>query len=148
MDPITAITTAGTAVKVVSQVSTVLFTFIQDTKRVDNNLSSFFVEIQVLKTALTSIADSFQDTSLRKSTNVQVDHWNSIDDALHECNKTCEELLGVLDGIRGDHKESTTLNRVVRQIKLDWESGTIGVLRSRIQCHTTSLQLALQIINV
>jgi hypothetical protein len=150
MDPITALTTAGAVVKIVSQVSITLFTFIQDMKQVNHNLSSFFVEVQVLKTALTSIADSLQSTSLRKSTNnkAEVDLWDSIDDALNECNKTCEELLEVLQGIGGNHTDPGSFKQAIRQIKLNWESENISLIRSRIQSHTTSLQLALQVINV
>jgi hypothetical protein len=146
MDPSTVLTTTEAGLKAASQLSVALFTFIQDAKPIDQTLSSFFVDVQVLRAALTSIADSLLSTLLRKptSTKADVDLWGSTDDVLHECNKTCEELLEILQGIRRNRSKSSSM----QQTKLDWESENIRFLRSKIQNGTTSLQSALQVINL
>jgi ribose 5-phosphate isomerase len=151
MDPVVALDTAAALVKVVKAVSTTLFLFIQDTRQVDQSLNSFYVEVTVLQTAIKSIAGSLQSSSVRTASSsrdlVEMELWGSVDDSLHECGKTCEELARVLANIRGDHG-SSVFGQTIKQVKLNLETENIHLLRSKVQIHSTSLQLALQVINV
>jgi hypothetical protein len=150
MDPCSALATAIAVTKVVSVVSAILFTFVQDTRHVDQSLKSFYTEIVVLQTAITSIAENLQSTSLRTSSSsaqIEADLWSSVNESLIECNKTCEELLVVLKNVSGG-PGSKPFRQTIKQIKLNWENENIQLLRSKVQIHSTSLQLALQVINV
>jgi hypothetical protein len=147
MDPISALGNATALVKVVIGVSTTLF----HARQVDQSLNSFWAEVTVLQSAIESIAGSLQSSSVRTASSsrgpVEMELWNSVDDSLHECRKTCDELATVLANIRGDH-ESNAFRQAIKQFKLNLETENIRLLRSKVQIHSTSLHLALQVINV
>jgi hypothetical protein len=55
MDPVTILTSAGTASRIISTVSTTLYKFIQDTKQVDQTVDALFREVGTLQRSIDAI---------------------------------------------------------------------------------------------
>jgi hypothetical protein len=155
MDPVSVCSTALSAIKAVFGVSTTLYAFVQDTKQVDHALAAFFAETTNLKTSITAIESGLKNPLLLQFTQSTAPDDQiyelciSIDDALQDCRRTCDELDIVLRGIRGTHNDPRNpFRQALKAVKLNMDSESIVQLRAQINSHTSAMQLALQMINV
>jgi len=149
MDPLSA---GATAIAVATQVSTTLYTFVQDAKCIDESLASFLAETNNLKRSITAVEGSLQGLvlPLSQASNDEQMHelCSSVDDSLQDCGKTCEELNSVLLGIRGNSHSQNPLRQPLKAVRLNMNSDNIVRLRDQINSHNSALQLSLQMINV
>ena len=150
MDPLSIAASSGALVTLCRTISTSLYTFIHDTRMVDQTLEVFRNEIDDFSGVLESIESSFRDPTLAKAalramTGHERPHWEKATRFMNDCHATLERLRSVLALVNGEHG---FLRRPRRQIKLDMNSKEIVALRQQIQSYKATMDLSLQMISL
>jgi hypothetical protein len=130
MDPLTILTSVGTASKIISSVSTALYKFIQATKQVDKTVETLFGEVSTLGRSTDAIDSVLQQPSPQAIIRADLDSdlWKSVDGSLVECRKTLESLETLLVDLEAK-KDRKLFGKAIRQIKVNWRSEDFGTLR-------------------
>jgi Fungal N-terminal domain of STAND proteins len=150
MDPLTIVASVAATSRVVTTISKTLFRFIRDTKQVDRTVDALLGEVNDLKRVISAIENVIQQPATQAV--IQQDRecnlGNSVDDSLVECRTTLESLDRILQGIKVKKRSQSPFWQAVKQIKVNWNSEELGVLRGQMHSHCLSMQLALQTITV
>jgi len=151
MDPLSISTAVGAACTAAYTTSNALYSFVTSAKKVDESLESLHLEIQGLNRALDAIAvilnkigDLQSDDPTLQSSGI----WSSIDLTIKDCRRTFDAFNKLLPSRSGPSSKSSFFRKGIKQMKLNLSKEEITNLRSHIGTHTTSLQLALQMINL
>ncbi|MCJ1378861.1 hypothetical protein MMC17_001960 [Xylographa soralifera] len=154
MDPFSIIAFAGSVTKVVYQVSTTLYTFVQATRVVDQTVQSLCAEVDGLSRMLDGISASLKNPSLATARLVAQndennDLWDTVLGSLIDCRGTLERLDKALEGIRDKPSSGPSwLKQSNRQLKLNLHDDDVRTYRSQLHTHNMTLQITLQMINV
>ncbi|MCJ1436861.1 hypothetical protein MMC27_006243 [Xylographa pallens] len=157
MDPLSIIAFAGSVTKVVYQVSTTLYTFVQATRVVDQTVQSLCAEVDGISRMLDGISASLRSPSLatarlvvqNNENNENNDLWDTVLGSLIDCHGTLERLHTALDGIREKPSSGPSwLKQSNRQLKLNLHDDEVRTYRSQLHTHNMTLQITLQMINV
>ena len=154
MDPLSIIAFAGSVTKVVFQVSTTLYTFVQATRVVDQTVQALCAEVDGISRMLDGISASLRSPSLATARLVvqndeNNDLWDTVLGSLIDCHGTLERLRTALDGIREKPSSGPSwLKQSNRQLKLNLHDDDVRTYRSQLHTHNMTLQITLQMINV
>ncbi len=152
MDPLSiAASVAGLATGCVKIVAT-LYTWIDDTIAVDDNVASLCEEIKALTRVLESISSA--STSVPRPVMAEIDPdgslWAVVEATLGDINNTLAKLSQLLQEVQ---KSSSVfirgfLKKPTKQIKFGLRSKEIATYKDRVQSYNTALASTLQMINV
>lgn len=151
MDPLSIATAVLAASQAVGSVSQALYTFISSAKRVDDSVKDLHHEVQGLAAVLEAIDHALKQpivTETREYTSLASGVWSSVNHAINDSQHTIKALGGILQGLGAADKASNSFRKVLKQIKLKFNASDISSVKGRIHTHTTSLQLALQMLSV
>jgi Fungal N-terminal domain of STAND proteins len=128
------------------KLSTLLYTWIRETKNVDGTVKAFAAEVEALSSVLDAIKSSSQDTLISNALPRQHNNelWALIQKTLYDCSTVVGELDQFLAGIGS----RSGVGHVITNFNLNLKSGKMTLLRQQIQSYTTGLQMAMQMINV
>jgi len=148
MDPFSVVAFVGATSKVVYSLSTALYTFIDSAKTVDKSLQALHGEVRGLYDVLETV-----DSTLKASVIIRTKEiaplasgvWRSIEEVVNDSHRTATALQTAIFRSLGDEDSaSNAFRRTVKQIQLNINADDIRNIRSRIQTHSSNLQLALQ----
>ncbi|KAK7417447.1 hypothetical protein QQX98_004567 [Neonectria punicea] len=152
MDPLSiAAGAAGLATGCVTIVST-LYTWIDDTIEVDQNVSSLCDEINGLLRVLESISNASVQASQVVIAEIDPEGnlWTSVMDTLGDIKGTLRKLDLLLASIEKTSRVFSRgfLRKPTKQMKLSMRTKDIATYRNRVQAHSTAMASALQMINL
>ena len=151
MDPLSIATAVLAASQAVGSVSQALYTFINSAKRVDDSVKDLHHEVQSLAVVLEAIDHALKQpivTETREYTTLASGVWSSVNHAINDSQHTVKALGTILQGLEDADKASNSFRKLLKQIKLKFNASDISSVKDRIHTHTTSLQLALQMLSV
>jgi hypothetical protein len=152
MDPISIIAASATLVRLCATTSGYIFTFVTNANNVDTAITTLGVEVTSLSQVLSSIHDSFSDSSLANAalssqTGHEAQHWINVQRSMDDCKDTLENLVRVLENVR--RGSGGFLARALRsQISFKMSSAEIASLKQQIAAYRQTMQLSLQLITV
>ena len=157
MDPVSATHIAANALSVAKgawDIGNALYKFIKDARSIDSTARAFAGETRALAAACNVVSTRLEaivkerDAELGPNDSGSNQHnplWACLDSQIIECRETVSQLQVTVECAQQDSTKGTTfLGQATRQFKLDMKSNEIAELRTRIQSHTSSLQLILQ----
>ena len=123
-----------------------LYTFVEDYKMVDRNITDLLVEIKSLSGVADAIRQSWQQNiidvaQVQSGGNV----WASVEETLEDCKNTLKKLEEALK----DVERSGFLPRgLLRTIRLNLKMKDILLFKQQFHTYSSAMQSALQMINV
>ena len=151
MDPLSIATAVLATSRAVGSVSQALYTFINSTKRVDDSVKDLHHEVQSLAAVLEAIDHALKQpivTKTKEHISLAGGVWSSVNHAINDSQHTVKALGAILQGLEDADKASNYFRKVLKQIKLKFNASDISSVKDRIHTHTTSLQLALQMLSL
>ncbi|KAK3293689.1 uncharacterized protein B0H64DRAFT_218475 [Chaetomium fimeti] len=152
MDPLSiAASAAGLATGCTKIVST-LYTWIDDTISVDENVAGLCDEIKALGRVLASISSA--SSLAPRPVMVEIDPdgnlWAVVEATLGDINNTLAKLSQLLDEVQKSSRVFSRgfLRKPTKQIKFGFRSKEITTYKDRVQSYNTAVTSALQMINV
>jgi hypothetical protein len=151
MDPLSiASGAAGLAISCATIVKT-LYTWIDDTVDVDENVSNLFEEVSILSRALDSISNA--SVRVPQVVMAEIDPgnglWSTISDTLDDIRNTFNKLNQLMAELEKTSFFSRGfLRKPSKQIKFSLKSKDITIYKDRIKSYNTAMTSALQMINV
>ena len=133
----------------VTQVTATLYTFIDDTRHVDKNVSELIDEIRSLSQILDTISKSLGNNALVASSSANSSLWVNVHSSMQECQDTIKRLDQMLRDL-GDSAPSASsfLRKSKKQVKLNMRSKDVAAFKQQIHTHCSGMQLTLQTVNV
>lgn len=148
MDPVSVLGAASVASKAAYTVSTTIYTFVAAAKVVDKTLKELQTEIDGLSRVLVAIESTLRPTIItgNRGAPVAQDHiWGSIELTIKDSQRTITALQDVVDHLGVVQSSSGFFRKAITQVKFNLDSDEINGVKGRIQSHTLSLQLGLQL---
>lgn len=150
MDPISIATAPASLAGFCVKLSTVIYNFIDKSKRVETTLQVLCVEIDSLLQVLTTISVNLNDhslgqTALDSQKGYEAQYWRNFEGLMRDYQKTLEELGQVLEPMR---KEVLPFARPIKQVKLEQKSRQIELLNQQLAAYRQTMSLSLQLITV
>lgn len=148
MEPISILTSVSGASRAALALSTTLFSFVQATRNIDQNVRSLYDEVTGLSRTIDAISSSLRTADIETPKQTQRNHdlWRSVDASLGDCRVVLDSMHKTLQSVK--KTGSNVAAQMLRAFKLNWKEDEIKTLRSQIQSQNAALQLALQAINV
>lgn len=153
MDPLSIAASAAGLASGCAAIIGILYTWIDDTIDVDENVSGLVEEVTALSRVLESVSNA--STKARKVVVAEIDPdgnlWISVRDTLGDISSTLEKLKVLLADVQ---KSSTSvfsrgfLRKPTKQIKFSLRLKDINNFKERIKSYNTAMTSALQMINV
>lgn len=153
MDPLSIAASAAGLASGCAGIIGILYTWIDDTIDVDENVSGLVEEVTALSRVLESVSNA--STKARKVVVAEIDPggnlWISVRDTLGDISSTLEKLKVLLADVQ---KSSTSvfsrgfLRKPTKQIKFSLRLKDINNFKERIKSYNTAMTSALQMINV
>jgi hypothetical protein len=131
------------------QISASLYSFVDDARQVDSNVSSLIEEIRGLSQVLDAISKSLANNDSVGASPSTESLLVNVDSSLKDCSNTLQKLDQMLKDL--DDKGSFRMNilrKPVKQVKLNMKMKDFLAFKQRVYSHYGSMQLALQTINV
>jgi hypothetical protein len=151
MDPLSIVAGAAGLTVTCVHISTVLSSFISDSRNVDSNVAGLYEEVKGLSNVLKAINKSWNQNSATALRQADLDGnlWVTVRASLGDCRATLERLGRELNGVQstGFFRKSF-LRRPVTQIRLNLRMSDIVIYKQRIQSHNSAMQSSLQMISV
>jgi Fungal N-terminal domain of STAND proteins len=153
MDPVTIISLASgsaTVGKLLLESAESLWRFIEQARDVDQSIRNLQRETAGLSRTLKAISDALDQTAIKDHRTIAQDYamvWESLDGSVDDCKGTATVMQVKLEGLHSS-KRLSFLSQAWKQYRLGFKEEEIKTLRSQIQTHSTSLHLALLMINV
>jgi hypothetical protein len=124
---------------------------VTNANNVDTAITTLGVEVNSLSQVLSSIHDSFSDSSLANAalssqTGHEAQHWRNVQRSMDDCKDTLENLVRVLENVR--RGSGGFLARAKSQISFKMSSAEITSLKQQIAAYRQTMQLSLQLITV
>lgn len=143
MDPVSIAGAVGPTLKALYSVTTTLYTFVTEAKKVDKTLENLQGDVRGLTRVLEDI-----ETFLKNVIIAQTSHaapgtegaWGPIYNAIRDTRRTIKDLQSVLDRLGPPDKVTNAFKKTVKQVQLNLSSDEIANIRSRIQWHSTVLR--------
>jgi hypothetical protein len=152
MDPLSiAASAAGLATGCIKIVAT-LYTWIDDTIAVDENVAGLCDEVKALGRVLESISSA--STSAPRPVMAEIDPdgglWAVVQATLGDINDTLAKLSQILNEVEQSSGIFSRgfLKKPAKQIKFGFRSKEIATYKDRVQSYNTAMTSALQMINV
>jgi Fungal N-terminal domain of STAND proteins len=151
MDPLSIITVVASISKTVFGVSATLYTFVNETRNVDQTVKDLATEVDALSRALTQVEAVLQSpTVVAAEKCVSADEnkqlWHTVYGSVGDCQKTVERIDSALDEVR--KRRSSWAAQALRQVKLKLGKDEINSLRAQTHTHCSALKMALQMVNM
>ena len=159
MDPVSAAHIAGNALSVAKgawELGQALYTFISDARGIDTTIQGFAGEVRALAAACQVVGNRLEpivkerdaDSTYTGQPSGEEDPlWACLEGQVSECQETIARLKALIQGLGRDYtKDRSFLDQAARQVKLNMKSKEVTEIRSRVQSHTSSLQVMLQVI--
>ena len=146
MEPLSVLTVVGATLRTIFTVSQSIYTFIDAIKKVDKSLENLDREIKGLNKVLHEIEKSLPRPN--SSASKFVNNWSLVQYATDDTLRTVSDLHRVLDRLGPPEKVKSGFKKAVKQVELNYKADEIQAIRSRIQWHAASLQLALQTVSL
>ena len=148
MDPLSIVVASGTLVKLCTQLSKLLYTFINGARHVNKTVQALQGEIDALSGVLASINTSFKDDAyaLKATTGHERLHWECVEKSMNDCCRILESFKNVLEKVKKDG--SGFFPRPMKQVRLKMNSAEITTLKEQIQSYKETMNLSLQIISL
>ncbi|KAF5977321.1 hypothetical protein FCOIX_6588 [Fusarium coicis] len=151
MDPLSiASGAAGLAISCATIVKT-LYTWIEDTVEVDENVSNLFEEVSTLSRVLDSVSNA--SGRVPQAVVAEIDPgnalWGSISATLDDIKNTFNKLNQLMAELEKTNRFSRGfLRKPTKQIKFSLRSKDINIYKDRIKSYNTAMTSAFQMINV
>jgi hypothetical protein len=154
MDPITIISTIGAVGAVANSVCSLslkLYTFIEDTKNINQAVTDLVEEVNALNSILETVKSGLESDLVKlaeQRANSEDSRllWESIQGSLINCQSTIDRLEKAVADVRPEGKNFA--KQAVRRIKLNLKDTELTSFRTQIRTHTNTLQMALQMVNL
>lgn len=151
MDPITLVIALGSIAKGVGVISTEIYTFIQDARKVDQSVTDVLTEVKSLQRVTEAVKASLESPSLVAASNPGNREsitrlWRDVKGCLDDCQMTVSRLEVALQSVK--KPGSNFFMQAVRTVKFNMKVEDVQDLRSQIRGHVMAFQLVLQTINV
>ena len=147
MDPFTIVATTVSTIKIVYQVSGLLYTFISDVSQVDTALQAVASELDSLKNATVAIDQCLRSPYLLVEKSVEDENkqelFTSINLSLESCQKTLLQFEELLMKVRGNHAEPNSFRKSMMKMKMNFNKVDINNYRVRISSYSSALQMGL-----
>lgn len=144
-EPLSVATAAVAATSTAYKISCSLYGFIQSAKKVDTTIELLYTAVVRLEASLKNVDATLKSPGVIEATKNQSLYAGSlkaIDCSIRDCEHTLRAFSDVLPGQRTSQKFSM-FKKAVDQIKLNLNQSEMNSLRSHIQAHSTSLQIAM-----
>ena len=151
MDPLSIAASATALAASCAKVSAVLYTWVDETRNVDTNVSGFCEEVLSLSRILDAIGKSIKENPIINGPGSDQDNelWSNFKVTLDDCQATLDKLNDKLEDVQNATPFGFgILRRPVKQIRLSLKMKEIEVYRQRIQHYNGAMQLPLQMINM
>lgn len=131
-----------------------LFQLSKDVKKDRKSAVAFAREVEALAGACGAaeglIRDHHSDSKAGRSSNRELERcWRVLERAVESCRSTVLDLEDAMSwNPLTSNEQPSIFARVVRQIQLNLKTKELEEVRDRIQSHTTSLQLAFDVLQV
>ncbi|ERF69137.1 hypothetical protein EPUS_01093 [Endocarpon pusillum Z07020] len=151
MDPLSIVGAVASVSKTVYSASTTLYTFVSETRNVDQTVIDLATEVDALNSALKEVeavlkSPTIIDAEKRGSAEDNKQLWQTIYGALDECQITVVRIDSALDGVR--KKRSNWATQTFRQMKLNLGKDEIDSLRAQTHTHYSALKMALAMVTI
>lgn len=154
MDPVSILSTIGAVGAVANGACTLafqLYTFIEDTKNVNQAVTDLAEEVNSLNSILEAVKLGLESDPVKlaeKSADSDDSQllWESIQGSLNDCQATIERLERSIVDVRAESKNFA--KQAVRRIKLNLKDNEIATFRTQIRTHINALQMALLMVNL
>ena len=153
MDPISLITLVGSATKLSWEIVITIREFVNEIRKVDENLQPFSHEVDGLRRLLISITTSLNDPNvglaeLYNDQNANKDMWEAIFGGVEDCHNYLQRLCAEIMPLREPEQGKSVFSKAIRALKLQLSRDDINKIRDQIQVHQMGLNTALQMLNV
>jgi hypothetical protein len=150
MDPLSIAVTAAGLVRLCTQVSGSVYTFISKTRATETAIRTLAIEVDSLAQVLGSIEEGFKDpllaaAAVESQTGYEGQHWRNVRRSLDDCKGTLDQLNDILEPVR---REGGFLRRARKQISLSLKSENISLLKQQVSSYRHTMQLSLHLITV
>ena len=151
MEPLSIISAVASISKTIYNASSTLYTFVNETRNVDQTVKDLATEVDALSRALTEVEAALKSPTVvaaekRGSVDDNKQLWQTVYGALEDCQITVVRIDSALDGIR--KKRSNWATQAFRQVKLNLGKDEINSLRVQTHTHCSALKMALQMVNM
>ena len=146
MDPVSITATAFTAASTAYKISTCLYGFIQSAKTVDETLNMLYDTVKSLDSSLKSVDSTLKIAVVQRaitSHEVHRETLASITRSVQDCDHTLKALDARLNDVGQSRTSLNFFRKSILQVKLNMSQSGIINLRSHIQSHSISLQVAI-----
>jgi tetratricopeptide (TPR) repeat protein len=154
MDPVSILSTIGAVGSVANSVCALafqLYTFIEDTKHVDQAVADLVEEVNALNSILEAVklgleSDAVRLAEQRANSDDSRLLWESIQGSLANCQLTIDRLEKAIVDIRPGSKNFA--KQAIRRLKLNLKEDEISAFRAQVRTHTNTLHMALLMVNL
>lgn len=146
-EPVSIATAAVSATSAACKVSCSLYEFISSAKKVDKTIELLYTAVIRLEGSLKNVQATLQSENIIKATKKQHLYQGSlkaVEHSLRDCQHTLQALADILPELPPPEQRFDTFKKTMLQLKLNMEQNELNSLRSNIQSHSTSLQIAMQ----
>lgn len=151
MDPISIISLAGSTTKTVYQISTQLYLFINRVKDADQSILALSNELSSLRRSLDAISTTLQNPILRSERAIASENtpiWAAVAGSLDDCRQSLQAFESKVAPYQHEKNRRNLLRKSATVWKLNLSDADIRTVRDQTNTHTSSLQIALQTINM
>jgi len=147
VDPVSVAGAAGGVIKLVYSCSTDLYTFINQSKVVDQNVQALYDEVKQLGETSEAVEstlrkpglDAFQDAEL----------WSKARDSIDACSKSLNRLKASFNNLHSAKQHTKNpFSKAYAQFRLDLNDSQITSMRRQMQSHRLALLTISSMINV
>ena len=151
MDPLSLASLVLQTAQLALQAGIALRQFARNAQNVNANVNELAFEITALENACKIVHEQLSGLAKRYDCDDtgqqdQVSLWTSVKEQLESCNTTLHTLEFALMGVNKD--TSNLVMQGLRQFKLNLKQPEIIAMKSRIQSHTSALQLCLLVMDM
>ena len=133
-----------------SQISGLIYTFIDDARQIDSTMNDLLQEILGLSRVSKAVSGAWKDNPMIATAQVQSegDLWGSVKSSLDDCEDTLRKLEKKLNEIQKSFKKWGILKKPAKLIKLNMEMKDILLYKQQVHSYNNAMQSALQMINM
>jgi hypothetical protein len=143
MDPLSIASTSGNVALVCVRLSKQIYTWVNQTRDVDEKVESFATEVVAYSRVLCAIDQNLRRPAIAEAVRTsEGDFWSHVKRSLDDCSKTLallEKIQGKLGGA-----SNNPFTKVVKNVKLSVAYEKVTALRRQIKTYNSTMQLALQ----
>lgn len=150
MDAVTLTSLGLKTLQLALQSGLTLYQFVQETRNVNATVRELAIEVKSLGNACRVVHEQLRmlagEYELSHGNDKQSPVSTSIQKELESCQKTLRTLRGSLVDVRGN--ATNFAKQGWRQLKLNMKQDEIFAMKSRIQSHTSALQVCLLVMDI